>query len=149
MNYGYEVKINQQCTVSESSEELYGDWSENWNNKAPHSITLNNDNPDVVTSIEFFDGEVAFLVWAEWSTGDSFGRAYGGEVEALGLFRDEIFAEKFKNYLEKLGEDDSYEFKSDDGQEFKNEHIGWAGYFDCLDEIHIDVVEVLNAKSNR
>jgi hypothetical protein len=133
--FGYKVEIDHYCTDSEYSNEEWGSWSEDWSNEF-RSIRRSNpvtDYPDAVAIEDFAPGEQVYVVWAEWSRGDSFGWANHGGVDALGVFRTWEQAEG----LEKLA-------RAATGYE-RVEYLGlkygfgdFHGYFESLDDIHIE-----------
>ena len=133
--FGYKVEMEHYCLNSDYSEEAYGSWSEDWSNEF-RSIRRSNpetEYPDTVAIEDFAPGEQVYVVWAEWSRGDSFGWANRGGYDVLGVFRTWEQA----GGLEKLArETTGYE---------RVEYLGlkygfgdFHGYFESLDDIHIE-----------
>lgn len=134
--FGYKVEINQTCTDSYRSDEEWGDWSSSHSNYF-EKVTKTEYYPDITSSLDIKEGELCFVVWAEWSNGDSFGRAYNGSVEALAIFKDPESAKLFKKEAESITGYSGKKFVTPDGQEY-NIYCPWTGYFEELTEIHIE-----------
>ena len=96
---GFKVEIDQDLTSYESSDEIYGSWSKSLRNEFV-KVEEVTEYPDVVTTLDINKGDEAFVVWAEWSTGNSFGRAHNSNAEAVGIFKDEKAADDFAKFLE-------------------------------------------------
>lgn len=143
--FGYKVDIEQYCDHNERSDEDYGSWSSSFTNSLSDIVRKTNEYPDIVSSLDIAPGTRALVVWAVWSTGDSFGRSSGSGTEAFGIFTDIKSAEE----LQKAMEDYSHGNRKDDivvttsdGQVFKLGYMPWFGYFDSLDSVRIDAVSV-------
>lgn len=78
-------------------------------------------------------GDVVCLVWAQYSTGDSFGRD-GGQYELLEVVADRAEAEGRKHHYENVKHDGTY------GAE--GAYLPWFGYFESLDGIYVDAFVV-------
>ena len=76
--YGYEVKINQICVHHEEEDEPYGFWESTYNNTIDPFFKRNDEYPDVTCPYEFKDNDKAYVVWAVWNSGDSFGNSTDG-----------------------------------------------------------------------
>lgn len=146
--FGYKVNIRQHCDHSERSDEEYSDWSESYSNSF-YSISKTEEYADVYSPVDL-DKQEGFLVWAEYSTGDSFGSSDRGSVEVLvlcsTLAKAEEFRKKLQDWTDKKrsgadsGTDWNWDFKATvEGQEFKM-HIPWLGYFEHLDSINIESI---------
>ena len=96
---GVSIDINGSLTDSYRSDEPYGDWSESYYNFLGE-VTLSDNHPDVVTNLDIRPGDDIFVVWAEWSTGDSFGNANCSQTEAFGVFKDYESACVLESFLE-------------------------------------------------
>lgn len=142
--FGYKVEIASICTNSEYSIEESSEWSESFDNFFK-KITKTKKYPDIVSDVDFNIGHPVYLVWIEYSTGDSFGYSSRGRTESIGIFTDKQTANELIKALEDFNKkienyDDKYKFycKTSDGQEFLYQHAPWAGYFEYLDEIHCE-----------
>lgn len=145
--YGYKVFIDQYCTHSEHSGEQFGSWEESFSNSFDH-IEAGSKYPDVTSPHEFKDGEVGYLVWVEYSTGDSFGRSDRGRVESVALFKNVEDAMALKAAMDKhkwniywgtKEEVKDFSFTASDGQviEYKNNYAPWTGYFESLNDVNV------------
>lgn len=150
MPYGYAVTINSYCEHSEREDVEYGSWSESYSNDIERLIVKGGS--DVASIHDLQSGDRAFVVWVEWSTGDSFGHGDRSCTEVLGLFKSYEDAEVLKDTIEASSnkydrrgyENDgvAYWVKTPDGQIFTSGWAPWLGYFESLDSVHIDRVEV-------
>ena len=142
--FGYHVTVNSTCYESNWSGERYGEWSESWNHKIDRKVTKCSDGdiPEVVSSLDIPSGSNALVVWAIYSSGDSFGRASMGRTEILGIFLDMKSANELMHYVVDNKKSDSIKLTTSDGQVFKMKYVPWHGYFESLDSVEIDVVSV-------
>jgi hypothetical protein len=142
--FGYSVSINRHCIDSEHSGERYGSWSESWNQEIDKVVTKTESMPDVVSPLDLHFGANALVVWATYSTGDSFGRSHGGSSEVFGIFTDIKSATELRDALSDFntrGKSSRLEITTSDGQKF-TDYVPWTGYFESLDAVDIDVVTV-------
>jgi hypothetical protein len=149
--YGYKIAVESDCNESYHSGKQYGEWRESYSNHLSSIATHDDEYPDVVSIHNIEPGQAALVVWIEWSTGDSFGHSDRGCTEIIGLFRDLESAESLRQQIKswrrndkskKWDEQNSYHFKTPDGQEFTSGFAPWSGYFDSLDSVNIDSVGV-------
>lgn len=121
---------------------------------------------DLTTSFDVKEGEVYYLLYAVYDTGDSFHRS-DGQIEYVGLYqsrdvaednakrikehdkiasrlnRSYCVSEQERKQLEKLRktfEQYSVNLITEDGKEYKIS-CPWVGYFEILDDV--EVVEVM------
>lgn len=143
--FGYRFSIDQTCTNSYHSGEQWGEWSESYVNRSDAYIRKENKYPDVVCPYKLDSGDSAFVVWVEYSTGDSFGHGERNATETIAMFKDIKAALDLKNKLEKHAKDEGYEYDLQclDGQNIKSGFASWKGYFDHLDEVHVTPVVLL------
>jgi hypothetical protein len=94
-------------------------------------------------------GDIAFLVWADWSTGDSFGHGDRSNVESFGLFKNEADAYALQDALEHAKEDANnpswdarhkFTWTSSEGQVVESGFLPWFGYFESLDNVYVERV---------
>lgn len=136
--FGYKVTINQNCTLDEPSDEPYGDWSSSFNNSFG-TISKSTDigRTDVVSTINL-EKSKGYLVWLEYSTGNSFGSAYCGSIESIGVVETLEAAEDLKKQLKDMkGNCCRQKVKTLDDQVI-DVYPSWDGYFECLEEVHIE-----------
>jgi len=134
--FGYKVDISSYCTESEYSDEPYGDWYTNTSNSF-ESISITDKYPDVASVEEFKTGDEVYVVWAEWSSGDSFGHGDRCSTEALAVFSKSEDAYGFAAECEKSNSKEGYSFTASTGQKFNSGYVPWSGYFESLDGIHV------------
>lgn len=145
---GYGVEIRQRCVESYHSPEQYGEWRESYDNTLVGIARKGVECPDVVSDLNIPVGEDAWVVWIEWSSGDSFGWGNNSYTDVIGIFRKQDYdsAESLKRQIENHGEGEkynfSYKFETPDGQKFEG-HASWVGYFDRLSGVHIEKVTVV------
>lgn len=146
---GYKVSLNKECLSYRRPTEQYGDWSEEYENtfESIRLATRKDFSPDLVSTLDLKTGDECFVVWVEWSTGDSFGWAKNGDTEAIGVFKDKTSARELKQALESFKPDpdvddyeEKYKFKltTSDGQRFQIDWVPWCNFFEKLEEVHID-----------
>lgn len=89
-------------------------------------------------------GEKLYLVYAVWSTGDSFHRDDRGQIDFISVHKTRESAEKNRKILEQHSKNyndiyDTWTAKIflDNGEEYKY-HVGWLGYFEYLDYINVE-----------
>lgn len=137
---GYNVYIDQTVESSYQSEEQWGEWSNECNNRL-EAVVKADSFPDVISPFNFMPGDKCYVVWAEYSTGDSFGHGYRDSTVSLGIFKDQLVAEELKQALEKHTEP-LFLFTTSDGQTHKEGFLPWMGYFEHLEEIHVTEMKI-------
>lgn len=142
--FGYKVNIEKSRDHYEHDGEQFGAWSASSSHSIDTVVLKTTEYPDITSSIDFQMGDIAFVVWAVWSSGDSFGHESGASSEALGIFKDAKAAFELKNFIEskKWNDDHTLDFKTSDGQQIKSNWVGWSGYFESLDYVEITTVLV-------
>jgi hypothetical protein len=152
---GYKVEINQRCVGHSPAAERYGSWSKSFENTFKR-IRLSGDSeiPDVVSTVNLVPGDEVFVVWYEYSSGDSFGRSDKEYYEVAGVFENQNTASELAKAIEEFKPDPDihdwdtkYKFVCDtsDGQRFEIGRVPWAGYFERLAGVHVE--EATLAKS--
>lgn len=140
--FGYEVNIDYVCTHEEHSPEQWGSWSADYDNRL-ESVFKSKDCPDIVSSLDIPEGATAYVVWAHYSTGDSFGGATGGGREALGIFQDANAAHELARYLASVHDDEhGVNFETRDGQKHHFPYLPWLGFFEELEDIVVDTITI-------
>lgn len=95
------------------------------------SISTNGVGRESVNSDEDVNvGDIIYLVWAHWGSGDSFGYNTGAYSEYFMVTTDKDKAERLRAFLENF---DGY------GTEFEGMkyYVPWNGYFDSLEGVYI------------
>lgn len=145
---GYKVDIMSRCEHSEREDKEYGSWSESHSNRLG-KVTVDAKYPSLMSRHIFKPGDTAFLVWLEYSSGDSFGSNKRGSTLSIGLFKDVAPAQELVKHIKSVKDNDLSTASGDkfgmlcktkDKQLFKMEWCPWHGYFETLEEVHIDVV---------
>lgn len=145
----YKVNISQYCSHSHREDEEFGSWEESYDNSFENVEKVSkNGYPDVLSIFDLQIGEEGFVVWMEYSTGDSFGYSTRGSVEPVGIFKDKKVAQELVDAINSWDPDKAREkswdernrfyFKTSDGQVFDYGFAPWSGYFENLDEVHIN-----------
>lgn len=153
-NDTYHVEITTEQVGYESDDKEWG-WTETWHQKTlkpylyPENVFKKNNvffsYPDTIECPkEYFKGETsAWLVWAEYSTGSTFGRQHSSCHALIAIFKlkDYAAAQDLVNYVETIDTIGSKPYTTLDGQKLKI-YPSWAGYFERLEKVHIDRVTV-------
>ncbi len=96
---------------------------------------------DISVGFDVVPGQNYWLLWADYNTGDSFGRDEN-IVEFIDLYQSPEAAEKAKKELsDKAGY--SLPYTRDDG-DVVSIHIPWEGYFESLNSLNITMVECVS-----
>jgi hypothetical protein len=159
--YGYKVDIKSTLTFEKRSDERFGSWEEAYTNRFK-GILRDDKYPDACTSSEIeSSNEPFYLVWVEYSTGDSFGRSERGRVEVIDIFEKGEDADKVAAAIE---EHDKLRSKfnarwGDERREIPNEikveisggtyalpDIPWSGYFESFDAVNIETISKFSIK---
>lgn len=100
-------------------------------------ISKGNEYFDVALPQDYDPSKPLYLLWADYDTGDSFGRD-GNRFEAVDLFQDRDMADAAKSELERS---ESEGYTRDDGTYIKY-YKCWDGYFEYLNDLHVEPVTV-------
>lgn len=143
------VKIEKHCVHSYREDREWGSWEESYRNSL-EGVSLDKDHYYWANScpvdFEVKKGDVVYVIWAEYSSGDSFGRGERNSTDVVHVFMNKDLArEAYQSLLNtpvKEHDKDWYDswnakFMSDSGEEIIY-HRPWLGYFDSLDEIHVE-----------
>lgn len=136
--------INHTTGESEHSSEPYGDWYEETNNdiQGLEIVKGKNRYNDVVADFEVKDGDELFLVYAEYSSGDSFGHSTGN-LEFIAVYKTEQKAWDAYNVIDNGGSTDLV-FILESGLEYKLGYAPWDGYFENLQHFNVVKLKVDN-----
>jgi hypothetical protein len=96
---------------------------------------------DVSVPFDVDDDHNYYLLYAVYTTGDSFG-SDGGNTEWIDLFRTRAAADAAKKSIEETTGSFSASYTRDDGTDIKI-HIPWDGYFETLDELTVKKVSTV------
>jgi hypothetical protein len=95
-------------------------------------------------------GQVIFLVWVQYSTGDSFGHDSGAGQEVIGWYLNHADAYRAKDAIDNGPKKYSFEEGGNtvmvptfDGQGMRPQNCSsWVGYFESIDHVSIETVMV-------
>lgn len=137
--HGYRVTINRNLVNEHREEGEYGAWSAEYDNEFSN-VCRDNVYPDIASTLDLNPGDPCYVIWAEWSTSDSFGASTCSHTEALAIFTEQTAAQALvdaikdtKNYTETI--------TTPDGQTHFIQ-CGWSGYFETLEAIHIQETKI-------
>ena len=136
---GYHVVINSHCDDSEYSEEQYGDWSESWSHYfGSIHLLAHGQYSDVNSDHAFNIDDHVYVVWLEYSSGDSFGWANSKYTQVVGVLKTQEAADEFEAWINHTSGEkgDGNIFESSDGQTIEV-YRSWEGYFENLEAVHI------------
>ena len=93
------------------------------------------------------DDTAYYVLYAVWTTGDSFGTDPGRGIEFIGFYKEDQLDVANEN-MRKIESDDfnsksesfSIKLKTPDGTQTYDQSCGWKGYFESLDYVQIDSV---------
>lgn len=138
---------SHECYDSYSSDESYGEWWSYYNFTAPAMAWSGKSQygsyPYAGPDLE--PGTPLFVVYAVWSSGDSFGSDHCGSYEFLSITTDMDRALRNMSALKQSGE---AVIENDNGTTMKIGWKPWSGYFESLDELAIATVMFMGPKSN-
>lgn len=103
---------------------------------------------DLAVPFEVKPGDDVWVVAAIYSTGDSFGRDDGACCEYIDAFLDKHKARACRDAVEasRKGWDDhtdkDVKWVREDGSEGKLDYVPWNGYFESLDDVRCEYLEV-------
>lgn len=142
----YKVNIESDQISYESPKEKWGDWSAETEHNLVGVEVSTDDYPDLKSIHEFKDGDTCFIVWVQWSSGDSFGWHRGAYSEAFGIFKDKKCAEELATALRQASKQDKDDFnlETSDGQNFTFGYLPFIGYFERVDFIEVLALRVGN-----
>lgn len=140
--FKYIVKINRECLESEQSMDPYGEWSSRWDNSfIGIERAVDDKYYDIESTLDIDVDEGVFVVWLEYSSGDSFGFGHRSCVDVVGITRSREAAEALRHAINNITTDGfglgSLDCKLPDGQHIQLPHVPWIGYFDRLEEVHV------------
>lgn len=138
-----------KTTLSEgkSSRKRYGSW---WKDSTHtfHGLvsdigkTTSFGYEMVTTSADAKPGDLLYLLWVEYSTGDSFGTSRGNFCE-VGVYDDEEKAKHIASLIRddcKIKKDEPTILVDMDGVNVST--TTWKGYFERLQDVHIELLEL-------
>jgi len=136
---GFKTKIESKLVNAKYDDPYQDEWYEN---HEPDVISIEDQSPDVVTLIgNYQSGDTVYLVWVEYTYGDSFGYYHCAGVESIAVFKQLNFAKDLQAHI--IENDDSKGFISGDGQLIHIPSHLWNGYFEHLENVYVSEVKIL------
>lgn len=140
------AKIQRNQLEYYHSGEQYGEWRESWENTFL-GVEVVPSGGDVFTlDGNMMGGDDIYIVWVEWSSGDSFGNSDKGDVEVVASFKNRATAEALEKAIYKGSGKGKYSFKfqidKDNPKSCIDVYEAWEGYFESLDNVYIEKVTV-------
>ena len=139
--FGYKVKITKDRYFYESAKEQYGEWSASSGHSIDNYITREEEHPDVTAPFELLPGDKAYVVWVQWSSGDSFGYESGADAEAVAIFKDLQVAVKLITKIQNDAKSNTLKFIGEN-QTIDIKWCPWSGYFEHVDFVQYKEVEM-------
>lgn len=104
---------------------------------------------DVISSFEVNPGDTLLVVYAVYSTGDSFGRDDCGAMEVIDVFKSADKAAECVKAIENSAS--RYDSKNvsdaswvrEDGSDTKLDYVPWNGYFESLEHVRCELAKVI------
>lgn len=128
----FEMDVRSWSTGGHDPEDSWSRDSTDGEVSARSAVKVKEDGYDVLgIDADLGVGTVVYLVWAQYSTGDSFGRD-GGQYILLDVYTSRDEADAKKEYYNNVKHDGSY------GADFP--YLPWFGYFESLDYVSVDAL---------
>lgn len=136
----YSVDIERRCVRDYHSGEKYGDWETEYDNTFKGITRSDKEYGDLESSLDIPDGTNVYVVWIEYSSGDSFGHGIRNDVDTFGVFTSREAASELARAIDNHNRKDHdykpLKIKTSDGQQF-DIYPSWLGYFERLDDVHV------------
>lgn len=153
------LKVNKsgerRSTRSPQSDDQWdrGDTETDWEVSGVEIVDSEKDHYDVMADFKVKPGDRIWLVYAIYSTGDSFGNDRGSSIEFFTAHKNEEIASDNGEILARMSKSDShYNFNAaitlDSGLRMVV-HVPWMGYFEGLDNVHVEQFTVHESSQSR
>lgn len=119
----------------------HDDTSTDWWFKSAHLTKNQEDYSDAIYPGFLEAGDVVHIVWAVWSTGDSFGRSEHGQMEVISVHKDPVVALNNRKSLEDCQNHGPVNIYQDDGSVYQY-YVGWNEYFESLSYVQVQTAMV-------
>lgn len=144
----WHIRVNHESQTfgnddGDESGEAYGYRGTTSTSHSVHSFSIVDEKKyfDVITKFKPDNKSTYYILYAVYSTGDSFGRDHEKEIEYYGLYEEKDLDIAKQNLAILKGTRDNKTFKV----ELKDQtaYIPWAGYFEdlsyvALEQIHLE-----------
>ena len=144
VNYNKDTWVTREATEPEWDRD---DTDTSWSFEHVE-IVKEKDSWDLAVPFDVEAGDTVYVVAAIYSTGDSFGHDDRDCCEYVDVFLDEAKAQACINAVDaaRKSRSDNTEkgltWIREDGSEGKLDYVPWNGYFECLDEVRCETLEV-------
>ena len=134
------VQYSQMCTYNHQSTEQYGSWGTRYDSSV-EGIVLDRYHryylEEFSVAPQFVPGDIAYVLWMTYGTGDSFGSS-SGEIEVLWVFKDFDVASAARDQIEKQIKQDAYSltFRDEEGIDRCLSNPCWD-YFSGLEDLYL------------
>lgn len=146
----YSIEIIDDSYTEQNREANDDDDWDRGDTDTSHNIVGFRAAPE--TDNKYYDLAVAFnpkdnvtyyVLYAVYTTGDSFGRDDGSNIEYIGFYtEDELpIANENMHKVERSTENRPLKLKTPDGHKTFDQLKPWAGYFEHLDYVNIASIE--------
>jgi hypothetical protein len=134
--------IAQSFNHSSREPDHYSEWDRGttWTDWTVSGIRLAARYPDITVDFQVKPGEVVHLIYATYSTGDSFGRDENGRIDYILVHKNRELAEKNVELLRaKTNKDQNYtvNLTTDTGIVIPY-YVPWLGYFQSLTDVYVE-----------
>jgi hypothetical protein len=122
----------------EPNEDDQWDRGDSYTDHHVTGISLSFGQSEVIGPDDVRVGETVYLVYAVYTSGDSFGTDYAANIDFVAVFRNQALADAVKRDIEKSdGKKSSIKVRLDDGRTFVY-GFPWLGYFDSLCYVNVE-----------
>jgi hypothetical protein len=151
------LDVTTNCCGGSSRESSNDGWDrgDTYTQWTVNGLRLTNrEYGDVTADFEVQAGDTVYLVYAIYSTGDSFGHDTNANIEFITVHKDRAIAEANERalngkttYLVKGGNYDwNVNLQTDTGIVFPY-HVPWLGYFESLTGVYVESFTVQPTKA--
>lgn len=136
------VGASEYLTYSESAQEEYGSWTEDWDFSVDKVFKADEDYKTHYSEDGYLvqDGDKAYVITMRYDTGDSFGNA-SGRGTVIHVFGSKDVAQAAFKALEDNQDCDTIKVTDDFGREINMSNPG-AGYFETITSIDLEEYSV-------
>jgi len=141
------VQYDEHCTHSHREPVEYGSWREDYDFRVKGVSLTSRDHwneEKLGCTVDVKAGDVVFVLYMTYDTGDSFGRATG-KGEIIWVFKDPVLAmvakAKWEAENDKRDPEFSIEFEVDGGTKVKQSNPA-AGYFENVGYVDVQTFMV-------
>lgn len=139
MSVGLKLTYYDNVSITRAADPT-DEWDrdDTYTERGDFKLVLSEKYPDVYLDDAKL-GDHVYLIFAEYSTGDSFGYDENARVEIISVHRSKDLAEKNRAMLASINKHDGYKtfIELDNGKEMQI-HVPWTGYFESLTELHCE-----------